>query len=622
VGAIGLVVVIVAGVAVWQLERGSRPSAAVAAAGLASTLERGQLATVPFANAESGEAAATWAAIRVGMREATPSVGVTRTEVHGDAATVSLAWSWRLPLEKHWAYRTSATLRYVHGAWRAVWSPGLVHPSLGPGSALELSVRQPLRAPILATGGQPIVEPRPVVNVGIEPKRVRNLKRLVRRLHVLLGVREQPLLSAVRAAAPLSFVPVITLRRAQYEALRDKIYPLPGTVFTSGTLPLAPTHAFARSLLGTTGEATAEVVAGSHGRIRPGEIVGLSGLELAYDDRLGGRPGLVVRSVGRQGHATTLFETATRPGAPLRTTLEPRVQEAADAALAGVKQPSALVAIRISTGDLIAVSVGPDPGEYDIALQGQYPPGSTFKLATTLALLARGLQPMETVDCPALLTVDGKVFHNAEQEVLGPAPFSQDFARSCNTAFASLAPRVPGPALPAAARALGIGIQPSLGVPAFGGSVPTPAGPVELAADAFGQGRVLVSPFAMAGAAAAIARGRWQAPRLVLDSARPAVGPLLPAGAVATLRSLMREVVTSGTGTLLAVQPGPPVYGKTGTAEIGAQTPPRTDAWFVGYQGDIAFAALVANTHNGFGGTVAAPVVSRFLGRLHAAPGG
>jgi cell division protein FtsI/penicillin-binding protein 2 len=214
------------------------------------------------------------------------------------------------------------------------------------------------------------------------------------------------------------------------------------------------------------------------------------------------------------------------------------------------------------------------------------------------------------------------VFRNAEQEVLGPAPFAQDFARSCNTAFASLAPRVPGRALPTAARALGIGIQPTLGVPAFGGSVPTPAGPVELAADAFGQGRLLVSPFAMAGAAAAIARGRWQAPRLLLNAARPAVGPVLPPGAVDTLRSLMREVVTSGTGTVLAAQPGPPVYGKTGTAEIGAQTPPRTDAWFVGYQGDIAFATLVANTHNGFGGTVAAPIVSRFLSRLHAAPGG
>jgi hypothetical protein len=83
---------------------------------------------------------------------------------------------------------------------------------------------------------------------------------------------------------------------------------------------------------------------------------------------------------------------------------------------------------------------------------------------------ARLVQPTRTGDCPGLLRVNGKVFRNAEQEVHGPALSSQDFARPCNTAFASLAPRVPGPALPAAAREL-IGIQPSLGAPAFGGFV-------------------------------------------------------------------------------------------------------------------------------------------------------
>ena len=80
----------------------------------------------------------------------------------------------------------------------------------------------------------------------------------------------------------------------------------------------------------------------------------------------------------------------------------------------------------------------------------------------------------------------------------------------------------------------------------------------------------------------------------------------------------MRAVVTEGTGTALSGQPGLPVYGKTGTAEIGSQTPLRTDAWFIGFQGDIAFAALVSNTPNGFGGAVAAPIIGRFLGQLGA----
>ncbi len=77
----------------------------------------------------------------------------------------------------------------------------------------------------------------------------------------------------------------------------------------------------------------------------------------------------------------------------------------------------------------------------------------------------------------------------------------------------------------------------------------------------------------------------------------------------------MRAVVTSGTGTALANQPGAPVYGKTGSAETGSGNPPRTDAWFIGYQDDIAFAALVANS-NGLGGTLAAPIISHFLNQI------
>jgi cell division protein FtsI/penicillin-binding protein 2 len=356
--------------------------------------------------------------------------------------------------------------------------------------------------------------------------------------------------------------------------------------------------------------------------VLPGEIVGLSGLEQAYDARLAGRPGLLVQAVkaGSKPGRLTLYKSAGRPGRPLRTTLELGAQQAADTALAGVKQSSALLALRISSGSVIAVTVGPDPGGYDTALLGKYPPGSTFKVITALALLEHGLKPNDTVDCPPAITVDGKRFHNTEREALGLTSFANDFARSCNTAFASLAPRVTGKALPAAARAFGIGNRLHLGVPAFAGIVPVATSQVELAAEAFGQGRILVSPVAMASVAAAVSRGRWRAPRLVVTArpTAPLLGPRLPQAAVATLRTLMRQVVTSGTGTALATQPGPPVFGKTGTAEIGDRHPPRTDAWFIGYQGDIAFAALVADTHNGFGGTVTAPIIARFLTHLHS----
>jgi cell division protein FtsI/penicillin-binding protein 2 len=78
----------------------------------------------------------------------------------------------------------------------------------------------------------------------------------------------------------------------------------------------------------------------------------------------------------------------------------------------------------------------------------------------------------------------------------------------------------------------------------------------------------------------------------------------------------MREVVTSGTGTAALSVPDDPVYAKTGTAEYGSDVPPRTHAWFVGWQGSLAFAVLVADTKDGFGGDTAAPIAAKFLSSL------
>jgi cell division protein FtsI/penicillin-binding protein 2 len=93
-----------------------------------------------------------------------------------------------------------------------------------------------------------------------------------------------------------------------------------------------------------------------------------------------------------------------------------------------------------------------------------------------------------------------------------------------------------------------------------------------------------------------------------------AEGP--PIAEAETLRQLMREVVVAGTGTEALSVPGEPVYAKTGTAEYGTAVPPRTHAWFVGWQGNTAFAVLVAETKDGFGGSVAAPIAARFLRSL------
>jgi cell division protein FtsI/penicillin-binding protein 2 len=121
----------------------------------------------------------------------------------------------------------------------------------------------------------------------------------------------------------------------------------------------------------------------------------------------------------------------------------------------------------------------------------------------------------------------------------------------------------------------------------------------------------------MASVAAAVARGQFKQPTLVLDPkpAKPAPdGSPLDATAVGQLRQMMREVVTGGTGTALKSVKGKPVYGKTGTAEFDSDSK-DTHSWFIGYQGDIAFAAMVQK--GGAGADAAVPVIDRFLTTLN-----
>ena len=382
---------------------------------------------------------------------------------------------------------------------------------------------------------------------------------------------------------------------------------------------LPPSPNFAKPLLGSVGPATAEIVEASDGQVKAGDTVGLSGLQLALDAQLRGAPGVEVYAANdADAKLGAKLGTVTPPvaGKPVRLTLDRAVQAAADATLAAESRPASIVALQPSTGKVLAVANSASaPG--NIALTGQYPAGSTFKIATYTAAFQTdpALTAETAVDCPPTVTVNGRTFENEDRFSHGRIPLTAAFGYSCNTTAINFGMKLPAGALAKAAASLGLGADWTLPVPAFSGSIPATATGTEQAAEAIGQGKVLVSPLLMASMAGAAASGVPVAPSLVTgQQAKP--GPELGSRVSANLNALMRATVAmpGATGySLLHDLPGE-IRGKTGTAEFGTDNPPRSHSWFAGVRGDLAIAVFV------YGGerstTRAVPLARQFFTKV------
>jgi cell division protein FtsI/penicillin-binding protein 2 len=542
--------------------------------------------------------------------------------ISGDLATADVAVAWPVGSGVSWDYTTTVQLsRNKDKQWQVVWAPTVVHPKLAAGDVLGTTRVAAPRAGILDSSGAPLVTDRTVYRVGVEKKEFLASPASLTALDAALkaagaGVNLSGLPGRLAGAKDGIFVEVVVLREEPFNRVRAQLEAIDGVFLRKDTLPLAESREFARALLGTVGEVTKEMMDAKPGVYSVGDEAGLFGLQKQHEDRLRGTPGLTV--VARRTAAdsavtsTELWKSDPKPGAPLKLTLDPAVQRAADAALRGLGRRGAIVALGVKDGAVLAVA---NTDDANLALEAQVPPGSTFKIVTAYGVMSSGAVVSDTpVACPATLVVDGKPFRNAHGfSIPGSVPFHTDFARSCNTAFASLAPRLGPSGLADAGRTLGIGVPWDLGVPVYSGSVATGGSQAEQAAAAFGQGRTQVSPISLAAAAAAVARGQWQQPRLLSDPApaSPAsVGPALVPSTVDPLRQMMREVVTSGTASDLSDVPGA-VYGKTGTAEFDNANPDRTHAWFVGWRGDIAFAVFVFD--GGDSTSSAVPLAEKFL---------
>ncbi len=642
------------------------PDATPVAEQLATAVASGDFAGVPLGDTNAEDAAAAVAAMVEGTGEATRTVTVAGLEQTDDENTreVTLDVGWDLdgsgaqtpaatpaatatptptasatPDTPDWTYQTTATLRRAEdteAGWTVDWSPALLHPRLTEGATLELSRTAAQRADILGAGGEVIVTERPVYRVGIDKTRVDGAlaPASATALAEVVGVDPAGLAARVEDAGERAFVEAITLREADAAPLLAQIEAIEGAVAIEDTRALAPTRDFARPILGTVGEATAEQVEASD-RIEAGDIVGLSGLQEQYDAQLGGMPGLVVELVPPEPSAEptgtstatpaaeepepaepeVLFEREAVAGTPLTTTLDIDLQSSAETILADVVPASAIVTIQPSTGAVLAAASGPGGEGYSTATLGQYPPGSTFKVVTSLALLRAGLTAESVVPCTPTVDVDGRAFENYDNYpsgAIGDITLREAVANSCNTAFISQNTVADQASLAQAAASLGLGVEQQAGAPAFFGAVPSEAEGTLHAASMIGQGDVLASPLAMATVAASVAAGHTVASTLV-EPAAAAPESTLTADEAAVLQDLMRAVVEDGSGAFLGGVPGEPVGAKTGTAEYVADDGEiRTHAWMIATQGDLAVAVFVEDGESG--SRTAGLLLEAFLG--------
>ena len=620
VAVVAVVVLAAAGAGAWWLLRPKARPEPVATAYLAAwggkdwAAMQAQVAAPPpdFAKRHTDMVEA----LRVTGASFTPGPAT----VTDDRAEVPFQARLRLRALGEWPYEGLLRLVRRDDRWLVDWSPATLHPEMADGLAFQRTRTWPERAPILAADGSELAGPGPVVTIVIVGERVKDpaevTDALVAHAEVPRRVAERALADAERR--PNQAVPVTTMAEADYQAVRDQLHPVPGLSFEAGVGRQYNGPASARTLVGSVGPVTADDLKELGAPYQTGDVTGHgNGLEAAFERQLTGSPSGEVRLVGERGEdgaaATVLHRFPGEEGTAVETTLDPRVQEAAEAALEPLDKPAALVAVKPSTGELLAVANRPFDG-YNRALLGRYPPGSTFKVVTAGALLESGLRPSDPVGCPKEARVGGRTFGNFEDEVLGRIPFSSAFAHSCNTAFVQqAAKRLDGDELVAAAAQYGFGLDPSPSIPAVTSRVPPPSDTADLAAEAFGQGRVTASPLQMAMVAATVAEGRWRQPTLVTGETGEAESPdPLDPKVAGTLRTLMREVVTEGTAAD-ANLPGR-VGGKTGTAEFGTGDPLPTHAWFIGFRGDLAFSVVVED--GGVGGRVAAPAAARFLRNL------
>ncbi|MFC9507907.1 penicillin-binding transpeptidase domain-containing protein [Streptomyces sp. NPDC057002] len=344
----------------------------------------------------------------------------------------------------------------------------------------------------------------------------------------------------------------------------------------------------------------------------------LDGLREKYGKEAGGKAGIELRVVrGKSAKSDdlsdkTLLELSKGTPGTVKTTLDPALQAAAEKQVAK-KAKSSVALMRASTGEILAAA-NASPG-FNTAFQGSLAPGSTMKVITASLLLDKGLASADKKHpCPKYFTYGHWKFQNDDKFEIKDGTFKASFARSCNTAFISQAPKLKDDDLTKEAQQVfGLGMNNwAIGVPSFDGAVPVQSA-AQMGASLIGQGGVRMNPLNMASVSATVKTGTFHQPYLVspdVDGRKLAKASRpMPAGTASQLRELMSYTAAAGTAAEAMSGVGGDVGAKTGSAEVDGQKKPN--GWFTAYRGDLAAAGVVQQ--GGHGGETAGPIVAALL---------
>jgi penicillin-binding protein 2 len=481
-----------------------------------------------------------------------------------------------------------------------------------------------------------------------------------------LKISGEAILRHYRNRGVLPFEIAQSLSDSEYKAAKDDLPA--GMVLRPVYLRVYPNGKVAGQIVGYVGKTARNLdgIIDNHEALWP-ESEGREGLEQTFNELLRGKHGEFKLTFDKDGRKTSeKLITQPVPGNNVVSTIDLRLQELAEKALAANAKRGAIVIVDPNSGDILALASWPtfDPNLFvpsisaeqfkalqddpnlpllPRAFRSAYPPGSTFKVAVGLAALETGaVRPEDTYECVPALQIGNVTFHNWKKADRGSLNFVQALTESCDTWFYQVGIRMG--AEPIIDWALKLGFGEKCGIPLRGevpGRVPNDDymkathGRRLLNGDianlSIGQGDMLVTPLQMAQAMAAVATGgTLYQPRLV-QQVQTIDNQIVTAYQVRAKRSLeispttleqlragMMSAVNGANGTAHAASlDNVDLAGKTGTAQWGPKNKERTAAWFAGFvpaeQPQYAFAALyegdVGKTIHG--GSSAAPMIAQ-----------